>query len=101
MTKNIDVISTEGERYSIKCTTTNITGTFEGVAKNCVYSATRPLFEYVVVVKLDENFQTLLILQVPWDAFFKHKHWHSRMNAYNLILSKPLLNDLKILFEKK
>lgn len=99
-TKNIDAISTEGERYSIKCTTTNTTGTFWGLAKDCIYSETKPLFEYVVVVKLDENFQTLLILQVPWDSFFKHKHWHSRMNAYNLILSKPLINDSKIIFEK-
>ena len=33
-TKNIDAISTNGERYSIKCTTTNTTGTFWGIQKD-------------------------------------------------------------------
>lgn len=99
-TKNIDAISIEGERYSIKCTTTNTTGTFFGLSKDCTFTSTKPLFEYVIIVKLDENFQTLMILQVSWDIFFKHKHWHSRMNAYNLLLGKPLINDSKILFEK-
>ena len=59
----------------------------------------RPLFEYVVVVKLDEMYQPELILELDWDAFFKHKHWHSRINAYNLILSKSLifLTDIQVL----
>lgn len=77
-TKNIDAISVNGERYSIKCTTTNTTGAFFGIEKDVDYDNTRPLFEYVVVIKLDATYQAELILQIDWECFFKHKHWHSR-----------------------
>ncbi len=100
-TKNVDALSTKGERYSIKCTTTNTTGTFFGLPKDCLISDIKPLFEYVVVIKLDENFQPLLILEIDWETFFKHKHWHSRMNAYHLLIGKNLIADSKILYSKE
>ncbi len=98
-TKNVDALSTKGDRYSIKCTTTTTTGTFWGLGKDCPLNI-KPLFEYVIVVQLDENYQPLLILEVEWDVFLKHKHWHSRMNAYHLSISKPLINDSKIIYIK-
>lgn len=54
-TKNIDAISVNGERYSIKCITTNTTGAFYGIEKNTDISDIKPLFEYVVIIKLNEN----------------------------------------------
>ena len=99
-TKNIDAISVNGERYSIKCTTTNTTGTFYGLEKDADYSSTRPLFEYAVIVKLDATFQTELILEVDWECFFSHKHWHSRVKAYNLVITKSLISDGKIIYQK-
>ena len=72
-TKNIDAISVEGDRYSIKTTTTNATGAFYGLAQDAD-SNMRPMFEYVVVVKLDDMYQPELILELDWDAFFRHKH---------------------------
>lgn len=99
-TKNIDAISVNGERYSIKCTTTNTTGTFWGLPKECTTQNTTQTFEYVVIIKLDENFEPLLILEISWDTFFKYKHWHSRMEAYNLILNKNLINEGKIIYKK-
>lgn len=98
-TKNIDAISIDGDRYSIKTTTGNITGAFYGIEKDAD-SSMRPLFEYVVIVKLDEMYQPELILELDWDAFFRHKHWHSRINAYNLILSKSLVDDGKIIYQR-
>lgn len=99
-TKNIDAISVNGERYSIKCTTTNTTGAFFGIEKDVDYSNTRPLFEYVVVIKLDATYQAELILQIDWECFFKHKHWHSRVGAYNLTITKALISDSKIIYQK-
>ena len=90
-TKNIDAISTMGERNSIKCTTTNTTGTFWGIAEDAVFEETKPLFEYVVIIKLDKLYQPQLILELDWEAFFKHKHWHSRMKAHNLVITNALL----------
>ena len=100
-TKNIDAISANGERYSIKCITTNTTGAFYGIEKDAKLSETKPSFEYAVVIKLDENYQPILMIQLDWETFFKHKHWHSRINAYNLIITKALIEDAEVLFDKR
>ena len=44
-TKNIDAISVNGERYSIKCTTTNTTGAFYGINKDADIASIKPLFK--------------------------------------------------------
>ena len=54
-TKNIDAISIAGERYSIKCVTTNTTGVFHGIAPTVDSDAIKPIFEYVVIIKLNEK----------------------------------------------
>ena len=97
-TKNIDAISVNGERYSIKCTTTNTTSAFFGIERDVDYNNTRPLFEYVVVIKLNAIYQAELILQIDWECFFKH--WHSRIGAYNLIITKSFISDSKIIYQK-
>ncbi len=97
-TKNIDAISVNGERYSIKCITTNTTGAFYGIEKDVDAGSIKPLFEYVVIIKLDECYRPKFILEIDWDTFFKHKHWHSRIGAYNLIVSNSLIQDGKLIF---
>lgn len=99
-TKNIDAISVNGERYSIKCTTTNTTGAFYGINKDADIASIKPLFEYVVVIKLDKNYQPEFILELNWEAFFKHKHWHSRIGAYNLVITNSLIVDGKMVYKK-
>ena len=99
-TKNIDAISVNGERYSIKCTTTNSTGAFYGINKDADIASIKPLFEYVVVIKLDKNYQPEFILELNWETFFKHKHWHSRIGAYNLVITNSLIVDGKMVYKK-
>ncbi len=99
-TKNIDAISKNGERYSIKCTSTNTSGTFWGIDKDGDILKTKQAFEYVVIIKLDENFQPILILEIDWNTFFKYKSWNSRMNAHNLHITNNLINDSKIIYKK-
>ena len=99
-TKNIDAISVNGERYSIKCTTTNTTGAFYGINKDADIASIKPLFEYVVVIKLDKNYQPGFILELNWETFFKHKHWHSRIGAYNLVITNSLIVDGKMVYKK-
>ena len=100
-TKNIDAISVNGERYSIKCTTTNTTGVFYGIEKDVDISSIKPLFEYVVIIKLNEFYQPEIIVELDWETFFKHKHWHSRVRAYNLLINKDLINDGKLIYTSK
>lgn len=99
-TKNIDAISVNGERYSIKCTTTSTTGTFWGIEKNAPLEAVKPVFEYVIVIKLDATYEPELILELDWPTFFAHKNWHSRMKAHNLVLTNSLIRDGKIIYQR-
>ena len=100
-TKNIDAISIQGERYTIKCSTTNTTGVFHGIPQDCSINDIKPLFEYAVIIKLKEDFTPELILELDWETFFKHKHWHSRVQAHNLIIGKSLIEDSKIIFKSE
>lgn len=92
-TRSIDAISIKGERYTIKTVTGKTTGVFYGVDEN-----KEKLFEYVVIVVMNEDYTINKILELTWEQFMKHKHWHSRMTAWNLTLTKKLLNDSKIIY---
>ena len=99
-TENIDAISVKGERYSIKCTTSNTTGVFYGLNPPESDEPQRQLFEYVVIVVLNDNYQLKKIVQLDWNLFLKHKKWHSRVAAWHLIVSKKLLADATIVFDQ-
>lgn len=99
-TKNIDAISIAGDRYSIKTTSTHTTGAFYGLQKDVSMNGAKQSFEYLIIVKLDDDYSTDLILEIDWHTFFKHKHWHSRINAYNIVISNELIRDSKIIFQK-
>lgn len=92
-TKSIDAISNRGERYTIKTVTTNTTGVFYGVD-----TIDNKLFEKLIIVELNKNYVLKRIIEIDWETFFKYKRWHNRMKAYNLNITKDLLNDSKIVF---
>jgi hypothetical protein len=99
-TQNIDAISREGERYSIKSTSGNTTGVFFGLQAKGSAESEKQKFEYVIICSFDENCELQGIYQLTWDMFLKHKHWHSRMQAWNLTLSKNLIADAKIIYRR-
>ena len=92
-TRSIDAISIKGERYTIKTITGKTTGVFYGVDEN-----QEKLFEYVIIVVMNEDYTINKILELTWDNFMKHKHWHSRMTAWNLTLTKELIRDSKVIY---
>lgn len=98
-TKNVDAISRDGERYSIKSIVfpNKTTGVFYGMG-----TPDKPIndkkFEYLVVALLDDDYNLLKIIELTWDIFLKFKKWHSRMNAFNVSLSKNLSDKSKVLF---
>lgn len=101
-TENIDAISRKGERYSIK-TITNMgsTGVFYGLPPLKADEIPNQKFEYVIIVKLTNDFELEKILELTWDEFLVNKKWHSRMKAWNLSYSKKLIESIKIIFETK
>ena len=98
-TKNVDAISRDGERYSIKSIVfpNKTTGVFYGMG-----TVDKPVdeekFEYLIIVLLDDDYNLLEIVELAWGTFVKFKKWHSRMNAFNISLSKNLLHESKMLF---
>ncbi len=101
-TQNIDAISINGERYSIKTITypSKTTGVFFGLNPKNSEEKDKQKFEYLLVVVLDKKLQPLKIIEASWETFYKFKGWHSRMNAWNISLTKAFLNDSKIIFNK-
>ncbi len=100
-TKNIDAISVKGDRYSIKSTTSNVTGVFYGLNPPGDDQPQPQLFEYAVIVLLNDNYQLIKILELDWNTFLKHKKWHSRMAAWHLAITKKLLADAVVVFDSQ
>ncbi len=99
-TKNINAISQAGDRYSIKSTSGNVTGVIYGLQPPESSVPDKPLFEYMVICKLDSDCGLEGIYQLSWDDFLKHKKWHSRMNAWNVTLTKAMKEDAVVIYEK-
>ena len=90
-TKNIDAISRDGERYSIKSTSTGLTGTFWGLEPPDSEKKDKQKFEYVVIVRFDNDYALDSILEINWNQFLEIKRWHSRMNAWNVPVNTSLI----------
>ena len=100
-TKNVDALSRDGDRYSIKTITApnKTTGVFYGLHPLGSSEINEKKFEYAIIVSIDKDFNLLKILQINWDVFIDNKKWHSRMTAWNLSISKKLVNSSKIIYE--
>lgn len=99
-TQNIDAISREGKRYSIKSTTTKQTGNFSGLLDPDSTTLEPQKFEFVIVVELDDNLKLIRILELDWNAFLDCKQWNKTTRTWKLGISKNLLQKSKILFEE-
>lgn len=89
-TKNVDALSRSGERYAIKTIMfpNRTTGVFYGITEDLEQI---PKFEHLIVVTLDNSYQLKQVIEIDWNTFLKYKKWHSRMRAYNISLTKNLL----------
>ena len=78
-TKNVDALSRNGDRFSIKTIC-------EGSKTGTIYpepdDRDKQLFEYVLIVKLAEDWTLESIHQLPWVDFVKVRSWDKRMNAW-------------------
>lgn len=100
-TENIDAISRKGDRYSIKSTTGHVKGVFYGLEPKGSEKEDQQKFEFVILCKFTENCELEMILEMDWKTFLKNKRWHSRMQAWNLSLTKELQKQCKIIYRKQ
>lgn len=99
-TQNINAVGQDGKRYAIKSTSRHVTGVFYGLEPPESKKPDTPLFEYVIICKFDDSCMMQAIYQIDWKTFIKHKRWHSRMKAWNLTLTKKLISDAKVIFDR-
>lgn len=98
-TQNIDAISREGDRYSIKSTSGNLTGVFYGLESPDSTRTDKQKFEYVLLVSFNADYELKRIIRLNWNQFLSFKKWHKTMRAYNLSITKKLIDECDILYD--
>jgi len=87
-TQNVDALSRKGDRYSIK-------GVLGGRKTGTVYpdreDREKQLFEYLLIVQIDHDWQLLSIHEFDWRTFCEVRSWDSRMNAWYVGLAMKTL----------
>lgn len=87
-TKNVDALSRNGDRFSIK---TVCEGSKTGTIYPDPEDPEKQLFEYILVVRLSEEWSLESIHQFSWNQFQKVRSWDKRMNAWYIGISKKSL----------
>lgn len=91
------VLSRDGDRYSIK---TYMKAKKTGTIYPDSEAPTKQIFEYLVVVRLDEHYQLDGIYRFSWERFLQLRAWDKRMNAWYLPLSWKNLKAGEAIFVK-
>lgn len=95
-TKNIDAISRDGNRYSIK-------SICRGKKTGTVYpdrdDEDKQLFEFLLIIKLKDNWTLNSIHQFDWETFCATRAWDTRMNAWYVPVSQKSLSAAQCIVE--
>lgn len=87
-TKNVDALSRNGDRYSIK-TICNAKKTGTIYPDN--EDKEKQLFEYLLIVRISQSWTLEAIYQLSWTAFKDVRAWDKRMNAWYVPISSRAL----------
>ena len=94
-TKNVDALSRNGDRFSIKTIC-------EGSKTGTIYPESddrdKQLFEHILIVKLSEDRSLGAIYQLTWNEFVKVRSWDKRMNAWYVAISARALGGATKVF---
>lgn len=87
-TKNVDALSRNGDRYSIKTVC-------EGSKTGTIYperdNRNKQLFEFMLVLKLAEDWSLQAVHQLSWEQFVEIRSWDKRMNAWYIAYNRTKL----------
>ncbi len=92
--KNVDALSRDGDRYSIKTIQyAKKTGTIYPDPKN----PKKQLFEYLLIVKISSSYKLQVIYRFSWEQFCSVRAWDMRMNAWYVPVSIKRLSSGEII----
>lgn len=92
-TANVDANSDRGERYSIKCIQS---GRKTGTIYPDRTDPDKRLFEYLLIVILDDDWTLKAIYEFDWDLFARLRSWDIRMNAWYIGASNRSLGQARL-----
>lgn len=87
--KNIDALSRDGDRYSVK---TQMRAKKSGTIYPDTRHPDKQLFEYLLIVKLSPEYQLKTLHRFSWDVFLQARAWDRRMNAWYIPISNKRLD---------
>ena len=90
--KDIDAIDEDGITYAIKTVTTNTTGSIRGEGK---------LFDYLIIVKLDDSYMLEKIMKCSWKEYNKIKTENKRTGADKVTNTKKISEIFEILYQRE
>ncbi|MDE0000467.1 MAG: hypothetical protein OXQ89_22200 [Rhodospirillaceae bacterium] len=94
-TAYVDALSRRGERYSIK-------GIHRGHKTGTVYPDSgdekRQLFEYLLVVKLNDEWTLESIHEFDWPTFVRCRKWDGHMSAWYIGIAKKTMAKARQIF---
>lgn len=87
---DVDAVDATCSRYAIKAVSpgSNRTSTFHFGENRAECDA---VFDYVVVVMLNDHFQLASVIEFSWVQFWQHKAWSKRQHAWFLPLTQKVL----------
>lgn len=94
-TKNVDALSRNGERFSIK---TVCEAAKTGTVYPEVDGPGRQLFEHMLIVRLSEDWSLKSIHQLSWAFFVEVRAWDKRMNAWYVPITARVLAASRLIF---
>lgn len=77
-------------KYTIKSTSTNMTGIFWGLEPRDSDVVDEQIFDYVIIVKFGANYSLEHIYQINWQTFLEVKTWHNTTKAWKINLTNRL-----------
>ena len=93
---NIDAVSNKGERYSVKSTSTNITGVFSSIP---LEDDGVTYFEYLVIVIFNKDYSLKEIYELNWKEFLLYRKKKPPENKWNIRISVDLKENVKQIYQ--
>ena len=98
-TKNVDAISRNGERYSIKTRSRASKAQKTGAIYQSKQDEQKQMFEFLLIAILAEDWSLESIHQLTWDDFMKFRSWDTRMSAWYVAISKRTLGTAQLIYQ--
>jgi len=97
-TKEVDLYSINFEGYSVK----GVKGNNKVTSPFCGFEGpeTPKLFDFVILVRLNELYELEEMLEIDWDTFKAFARRNARDKNYKLTLTNKLRNSAKIIYSR-